>query len=204
MPISSADVQQAIADGLTRQFAFTDAQPAGGVDGDWAAPGPPDARGVYRRRSGLWAREVGEHTGDEIVSLLEAQVGAERVDATAVKNLPSGSGIAFTSLGSVNIAFTTRTFFVHGAAIPVDATLIQVVCHLPRIRGSWIRNAALWRTIQTAASGGAATSANRIILENHGFVGNLSIGRRAGDSILIQYDGGFAGITAGAVEVFTA
>ena len=203
MPISAADVQQAIADGLTRRFSFTEIQPAGGVNGDWAAPGPPDARGVYRRTSGVWARLVGEHTGDEIVSLLEAQVGAARVDATAIKDLPS-TGIAFASLGSVNISLTNRTFFVHGAAIPADATLIQIVSHLPRIRGSWIRNAALWRTITPAAFGTAATNANRIILENYGFVGNLSIGRRAGDSILIQYDGGFAGITAGAIEVFTA
>ena len=204
MPISAADVQQAIADGLTRRFSFTDAAPTGGVDGDWAAPGPSNARGVYRRRSGVWAREVGQHTGLEIVNLLEARVGAARLDATAIKDLPSGSGIAFTSLGSVNISFTNRTFFVHGAAIPADATLIQVVCHLDRIRGSWIRNAALWRTIQTASFGDAANSANRVIIENYGFVGNLSIGRRAGDSILIQYDGGFAGITAGAVEIFTA
>ena len=203
MPISSADVQQAIADGLTRRFAFSQVQPSGGVDGDWSAPGPPDARGVYRRTSGVWARLVGEHTGDEIVSLLEAQVGADRVDATAIKDLPS-TGIAFTSLGSVDITFTNRTFFVHGAAIPAAATLIQVVCHLDRIRGSWIRNAALWRTINPSALAGAANSANRIILESYGLVGNLSIGRRTGDSILIQYDGGFAGITAGAVEVFTA
>ena len=62
----------------------------------------------------------------------------------------------------------------------------------------------MWRTITEAVSGGAATSANRIILENYGFAGNLSIGRSAGDSILIQYDGGFAGISAGAVEVFIA
>lgn len=204
MPISSADVQQAIADGLTRRFSFTDAAPTGGVDGDWAAPGPSSARGVYRRTSGVWGRQVGEHTGDEIVSLLEAQVGTERVDATAVKNLPSGSGIAFTSRGSVNVTFANRTWQIHGGAIPASATLIQVVCHLDRIRGSWIRNADLWRTITEAASGGAATSANRIILETYGFAGNLSIGRRAGDSILIQYDGGFAGIGTGAVEVFTA
>ena len=204
MPISAADVQQAIADGLTRRFGFTDAAPTGGVDGDWASPGPPNSRGVYRRRAGVWEREVGQHTGDEIVSLLEAQVGAERVDVTAIKNLPSSSGIAFTSLGSVNIAFTTRTWQIHGGAIPADATLIQVVCHLDRIRGSWIRNAALWRTIQTASVGSAATSADRIILENYGLVGNLSIGRRVGDSILMQYDGGFVGLAAGAVEVFIA
>ena len=204
MPISAADVQQAIADGLTRRFSFTEIQPAGGVNGDWSAPGPATARGLYRRTGGVWSRVVGEHTGDEIVALLEAQVGAARVDATAVKNLPSSSGIAFAPLGSVNITFTARTFFVHGAAIPADATLIQVVCHLDRIRGSWIRNAALWRTITPAAFGTAATIANRIILENYGFVGNLSIGRRTGDSILMQYDGGFAGLAAGAVEVFTA
>ena len=204
MPISAADVQQAIADGLTRRFSFTDAAPTGGVDGDWASPGPANSRGVYRRRAGVWEREVGQHTGDEIVSLLEAQVGAARVDVTAIKNLPSSSGIAFTSLGSVNVTFTNKAFFVHGGAIPTAATLIQVVCHLDRIRGSWIRNADLWRTIQTASVGSAATSANRIILDNYGFVGNLSIGRRAGDSILIQYDGGFVGLAAGAVEVFIA
>ena len=138
------------------------------------------------------------------MTLLEAQVGAARVDVTAIKNLPSSSGIAFTSLGSANITFTNSTFFVHGGAIPADATLIQIVCHLDRIRGSWIRNADLWRTIQTASAGSAATSANRIILANYGFDRNLSIGRRTGDSILMQYDGGFVGIGAGEVEVFIA
>ena len=41
MPISSADVQQAIADGLTRRFAFTDARRP---EGSMAIGRPPDRR----------------------------------------------------------------------------------------------------------------------------------------------------------------
>ena len=205
MPISSADVQQAIADGLTRQFSFTDTAPTGGVDGDWAAPGPSNSRGVYRRRSGVWAREVGQHTGLEIVNLLEARVGAARLDATAVKNLPSGMGITFVSQGLLEMVFDDRTWKSTGINIPADATLIQVVSHLERIRGSWIRNAGIWRTIPPATEGEAAVIANEIVLETYSFVGNFSIGRRAaGESVLLAYDGGFAGLAGANVEVLTA
>ena len=205
MPISSADVQQAIADGLTRQFSFTDAAPTGGVDGDWAAPGPSNSRGVYRRRAGVWEREVGQHTGDEIVTLLEAQVGAERVDATAVKNLPSSSGIAFVRQGLLSIQFDDRLWKSTGINIPADASLIQVVSRLPRIRGTWINNADLWRSLQPSTEGEATDSSNRIILETYGFIGSLFLGRRgAGDSVLLSYGGGFVGLAAANVEVYTA
>ena len=147
MPISAADIQQAIADGLTRRFSFTQAQPSRRgrwrLGGSWAA-GRQGRLPAHGWRVGERSAEL---TGDEIVSRLEAQVGAARVDATAVKNLPSGSGIAFTSA-------RVGRHRVHDADVvrarrrdPGDATLIQVVCHLDRIRGSWIRNAALWRTI---------------------------------------------------------
>ena len=44
---TSADVQQAIADGLTRQFAITDAAPTGGVDGvNHSAPNDYDGQAL--------------------------------------------------------------------------------------------------------------------------------------------------------------
>ena len=205
MPISSADVQQAIADGLTRRFGFTDAAPTGGVDGDWAAPGPSGARGVYRRQSGVWAREVGQHTGLEIVNLLEARVGLARLDASAIKNLPSSSGIAFVRQGLLSIQFDDRLWKSTGINVPADASLIQVVSRLPRIRGTWISNAELWRSLQSSTEGEATDSSNRIILETYGFIGSLYIGRRgAGDSVLLSYGGGFVGLAAANVEVWTA
>ena len=205
MPISSADVQAAIAAGLTRRVSYTTVQPSGGVNGDWAIPGPATAPGIYRRVSGVWIPLVRELLGAEIVVRLMALSGSDRLDASAIRNLPSSSGISFVSLGAVNVTFADRTWQVHGAVIPSSANLIQVVSHLPRIRGSWIRNAALWRTdVTLATAGSAATEANRMILQNYGLIGNLSIGRRTGDSILIQYDGGFTGLSAGSIEVFTA
>ena len=205
MPITSTDVQDAISAGLTRRMSYTTIQPSGGVDGDWAIPGPVTAPGIYRRVSGVWVPLVRELLGTEIVARLMALAGTDRLDASAIRNLPSSAGIQFVSLGAVNVTFANRTWQIHGGVIPAAATLIQVVSTLPRIRGSWIRQAELWRNnVSLASSGDAATEANRLILQNYGAIGNLSIGRRSGNSVLVQYDGGYAGLATASIEVFTA
>ena len=129
MSITSVDIQQAITDGLTRAVTYSIVDPSGGVDGDWWLPGPPTAPGIYRRIAGAWQRVAVIRSTVELARALETLSGADRLDASAVKNLPTGGGANIVRVGQpVTVDFDDRAWLALGRNIPSSAEWVVVVC----------------------------------------------------------------------------
>ena len=91
-----------------------------------------------------------------------------------------------------------------GVTVPSLAARIEVVSYQERTRGLYRTSAALFRSLAAQAVGDAPSDATCIPLATYGFVGSLRLGRAGGDGVLLAYDGGFASLPAGNVEVWTS
>lgn len=60
---------------------------------------------LFTKLAGIEANATADQTGPEIVTLLEALIGAARLDATAIKNLPAGgTSTVFDNPAAIGVA----------------------------------------------------------------------------------------------------
>lgn len=206
MPLTQADIQGAVAAGLTREVSHSAAQPAGGVNGDWQAPGPPESPGLYRRVSGIWRRVLRELTGPEVVAVLQALSGDNRLAYSALKGTPPAPPappapipglVSLPQIGSaVSTAVTDETWKATGLSIPNAATWAALVVNgSDYVRGTHFFNVALWRTLMPVAADDPASlgpTETKLRLAHYLFFSTpyqFSAGRTSAHELMLQYDG---------------
>ena len=140
-----------------------------------------------------------EVTAGTVAALGGGQTQAQ-VDARIVLNALSKP----VSLGSESIAFTDRSYKTAAAnAVAGTPSFLMIDVHVPRIRGTYLVSHALWDALPDAAAGDDSDEADRIPLLTQGLIGVLGLGKSSSDVPLIAYEGGFTGLAAATVEVFT-
>lgn len=197
MPLTSADVQAAIAAGLTRAVTYSIAAPTGGIDGDWWIPGPSTAPGVYFRDGGSWTRIFMGRTPAELVAGLMSLSGTARLDFSAIKNGPPAGVVSLPAIAAgASMAVTDATWKATGHTIPATATWMAIVLNGgDYVRGTYFLHAPLWRALDPVAAAdpvGIGPQPSKLRLAHYLFFSTayqLSAGRTTANEVMIQYDG---------------
>ena len=143
-------------------------------------------------------------THDVVLGDLTQSVGnrAGVASLTAIKSLVGG--FAPVTLGSATVSAQVSTWRATSIVIPAALDWVLLRVDLPVHRGLYFLQGDQWRAIKSAAAGGTPTEDETIPLAGGYFYDTRVLLRagRAGDSLLIGWDGGVSGGGSYDVEVF--